>query len=80
MLSLPLARLALPSTRPISSTCARPDIDHFLRSYPRFKPDPTKTANLEFYKGKGRASPDDATIDELLDRLENDWDEVESNQ
>jgi hypothetical protein len=66
-------------SRPFSSTLARTDIEHFLRSYPRFRADPTKNANLDFYKGKGKARPDSATIDELLSRLESDWEEVESN-
>ena len=48
--------------------------------YPRFKPNPNNSKNLDFYTGKGKALPGSLKIDELLDRLENDWNEVESNQ
>ena len=79
--STPVSSLHLPPRpRPFSCSPTLADIQAFLSLYPRFKPDRTKTANVDFYSGNGRAKPDDATIDELLTRLEHDWDEVESNQ
>ncbi|KAL7413646.1 opioid growth factor receptor conserved region-domain-containing protein [Mrakia frigida] len=56
-----------------------PDVQQFQSMYPRLNPNPTNSKNLEFYTGKGKALPGSLKIDELLDRLENDWAEVESN-
>jgi hypothetical protein len=74
-LNVPLAHRSYASIAP-----RPPDVREFLAGYPSFPPNPSRNKNLDFYSGKGKAQPDGLMVDELLDRLERDFGEVERNQ
>jgi hypothetical protein len=70
-----------PLPRTYASIPPRPsDVREFLAGYPSFRPNPSNNKNLEFYSGQGKAQPDGLKVDELLDRLEGNFGEVERNQ
>ncbi|BGP49203.1 hypothetical protein JCM10450v2_005086 [Rhodotorula kratochvilovae] len=69
-LSAQLAQRSIPSHLPR-------DILSFLLLYPGQRSDPSKNANLRFYRNEGPARPRRATCEELQAELRGNWDELE---
>jgi len=68
-----------PRTRVSTASSLPRDISQFLASYPSSTPNPSRTANLDFYQGRIAAKPSKKKVEELQDSLRGNWEELEYN-